>query len=122
MRPLISILLVALLTGAGYAKPVGCCDPGTRETKSGACHHVPARPTLCHHVQGIGCLDSVCEPKATLNTVGFGTRVLIIEFFGLPGYPTSFQTQSEEMAGIARLIAIDHASGKLFLRNRVLLI
>jgi len=125
MRFGISILLFALFGGVASAGPADCCDPAMHPTPNSSCHHVPARPAPCDQVQLSGCPDFVCEPELSsfATPLAAGIRVSGGQFSNVlspdpvqPGMP------SAEEPAMADHVANRYISGKLFLRNRVLLI
>lgn len=125
MRVGISILLVALFGGVASAGPADCCDPGMHPTPNSSCHPVPARPTPCDQVQLSGCPDFVCEPELSsfVTPLAAGIRVSGGEFSNvLSPEPVPPCMRSAEERAMADHVAIRYISGKLFLRNRVLLI
>jgi hypothetical protein len=105
MRIGLAILLVVLLAGVQSAEATECCD------------HSPSMSTQCDHEQARLCLDLECRPAfaAAISPVVASWPVLA-------GKYDAFQRWSAGRAAPSDSVVLRLVSGRLFLRNRVLLI
>jgi hypothetical protein len=128
MRSIIPTLLVTLAATTLGARPMTCCPGNAGETKGGACHRVPAQPTPCQQVETRNCLDFACEPErlTAIAPALIGQRVSpdphgqYLNVLAADAIAPGMLLARELVA--AHGLALHHAAGKLFLRNRVLLI
>ena len=128
MRSIVSILSVTLLASTLAAKPMIDCQAKAGATPGGACHHAPAQPTPCQWAEAGACLDFICAPDRltaiapapTGQATSPGPDDQSPCLLTADGVAPSTSRDQEMMA--AHCLTIHHAAGKLFLRNRVLVI
>jgi hypothetical protein len=112
MRNVISVLLVVLIAGTGYAGAMGCCNPGTGATTFGSAPHESIRPTECHQIQAIAPVPLVSDSPVPAVEFSF-----VLTAYRIPlGIGSGAEQAAIDDSGIRRL------PERLFLRNRALLI